>query len=159
MHPVLRLAPDRRARTVDHGRGHFLAAAGRQAMHEPGARSEGHQRLVDLVRLELSAPRLAVLAAHRDPDVCVHDVGAFDRFARVGERAFEAAPGRACADELRAGERTALGQRARDVVAVADERNARALEAPQELLDRQQIGERLERVIDPGEHVEHRSRV
>ena len=80
MHPVLRLAPDRRARPVDHGSGDFLAAPRGQAVHEPGVRRARHQRLVDLIGLERGAPLVAVLAAHRDPDVGVDDVRAFDGF-------------------------------------------------------------------------------
>jgi len=131
MHPVPGLAPDRRARAVDHRRGHFLAAPRRQAMHEPGVRSERHQGLVNLIGLEKGAPLLAVLPAHRDPDVGVDDIGAFHGIPRIGERAFEAVAGRAGDHEFRADERACFGQRARDVVALADKGDARAFEPPQ----------------------------
>ena len=137
----------------------LLAAAGRQAMHEPGVRRARHQRFVDLVRLEQGAALVAVFAAHRDPDVAVDDVRAFDGFLGIGERALEAMPRRAGDHEFGTGERARLGQRARHIVALTDEGDANAFEAAEELLDRQQIRQRLERVVGGREHVEHRRRV
>ncbi len=156
MHPVFRLAPDGGPPPVDDWRRHFLATARRQAMHEPGAWGERHEPFVDPVLLERGAAFIAVRAAHRDPDVGVDDVGAFDRLGRIGHSTLETVTRRTCDDEFRADQRTSLGKRARDVVAFPDECHTRSFEAAQQLPDGQQISERLQRMVAAREHVEHR---
>jgi len=150
MHPVLGLAPDRRARPVYHPGSDFLAAACRQAVHEPGAGSERHQFFVDAIRLEDRMPFGAVLAAHRDPDVGIDDIRSSDGFGSICGRSVEAVAIGARQGELRACERASFGQRSRDVVALADESDLCTFDITEQLFDRQQVRERLKRMVGAG---------
>jgi hypothetical protein len=67
----------------------------------------------------------------------------------------EAVPVGARDHELRSEQRAAFGKRARDVVRVPDISDAYALDAAEQLLNGQQIGQALQRVIAVREHVEH----
>ena len=123
-------------------------------MQQSGVRCERHQRLVHLVRLERGAALLAVLAAHRHPDVGVDHVGALNSFRGVGKlthigRIAETVAFGACDGEFGADESAGFGERARYIVALADKRELRAFEPPEHLLDREEVGERLQRMITP----------
>ena len=64
-------------------------------------------------------------------------------------------PGGLAIDEFGADQRTCFGERARDIIALADEGDASAFEAAEQLLDRQQVGERLQRMVGRRQHIEH----
>src|SRR5215468_1089989 len=82
MQAVLRLVEHHRLRSIDYFGGHFLAAMGRQAMHEDGVRlGLFHQPLIDLIAAQqiVSARRagaVRILIAHRYPGIGDDAVGA-----------------------------------------------------------------------------------
>ena len=97
----------------------------------------------------------------RDPHVGVDGVRAAHRLRRVGRRVstpVELVAGRRGDDDLDAGQAAEHDERARDVVAVADVGELEPLEAAEGLAQREQVGQRLARVVAGGEHVEDRDR-
>ena len=66
--------------------------------------------------------------------------------------------GRAGDPDVHGGERAGLHQRVRDVVAVADVGHGDVLELAEVLLQREQVGERLARMVVIGQRVDHRHR-
>src|SRR4051812_31248461 len=137
-----------------------------QAVHEErAAAGGGHQRLVHLEGHEHLAPRggLALLA-HRRPHVRVDGVGARDRIVRIVRHVQRAAGahdlGRGVPDRnrqleaRRRGNREpaaehgdGIGERRRDVVAVTHERDCAIAQAAPSLDHRQDVGERLARML------------
>ncbi len=116
------------------------------------------RRLVHLVRAERLETRLAlVLLAHRHPDVGVDRIGARDRLGRIGDdrrRDVVDVPRRGGEDELHPRQARRLRQRAGDVVAVPHERDLQPLERAEVLPQREDVGQRLARVVLVGERVD-----
>src|SRR5829696_7895797 len=141
VHAVLGLAPDCAARAFHDVVADLLAAAGGEAVQEPGVAGSAHQRLIDLIAGEGAPTDLGLFVlAHRHPDVGIDDAGAFDRFGGIGDladagrRLLEAIAVGAGDDELGADQRTGLGERPADVVvAVADISDARPFDAAEQL--------------------------
>ncbi len=156
------LLEDDALRAVDHIGRDLEAAVGRQAVHEHRRRiGERHHRGVDREALERPPARvLVVLLAHRHPRVGVHGVGTAHRLAgpwrqldrcraehvdplQLGFVGIETR--RAAEPDVHAEHRRHLGQRAGDVVVVADIGDGLAGEIAEALLHRQRVGERLQR--------------
>ena len=101
MQAVLRLIEDRRPFAFNYRVGHFLAAAGRQAVqeHRIGTRL-GEERLIHLVRRERFRPRGGFrFLAHAGPHIGIYSVRARERFGGIrGER--NAAQARGLAGDL-----------------------------------------------------------
>ncbi len=170
--PVLGLVEHDGPRAVEDTGGDFLAAVRRQAMHEERVRlGARHQRLVDLIAGKRPFPFARfVLLSHRRPDVGVDGARALDRGLRVGEQPKRRAVTRQARDLLldsvrqdvavrrgqvhvHAGHHRRLRQRGRDVVAVADVRDGAAGQRAEPLLQREQVGHGLARVLLVGECV------
>ncbi len=123
------------------------------------------QRVAELERRQrlAAAGGLALLVAHRDPDVGVDGVGAGDGLRRVGgqhgaRHRFELVAVRGRDAHLDASQRAEDRERARDVVAVADVGEHAALDRPVRLPQRHQVGQRLAGVVQRREHVHDRHR-
>ena len=162
MQPVLGLVPDRRARPVEHVGGDLLAGVRGQAVEDDrvgvGVREE---LLVQGVRREVfEALRALVLLAHARPRVGHEHLRPGRRLAGVAhdlETSRLVAGGRR-AHELDAEQPARGRERDADVRPVADPRDADAVEAAEALPDRQQVGERLERVLVVRQSVDDRYR-
>src|SRR5208283_2170599 len=95
MQSVFGLIENDGLRTVDHIVGHFLAAMGRQAMHEDRVLVRtSHEFRIDLVGGEQLVAESLVNIAHRDPAIRDDRVGSLYRLIGI-------------ADELQTGARTA----------------------------------------------------
>ena len=159
------------ARAVDHVRRHLEAAVRREAVQEVGAGGGlVHQRGVDGEALEgLLALLLVGLLPHRHPRVRVHERGAVDglggtvREGDVAEQlqalALDVVPlvaERAGEPDARPEQQADLGERAGDVVVVADVGDALPGERAADLLHREGVGDRLQRVGVVGQQVDDR---
>ena len=156
----------------------LLATVRGQAVHRDGlGPGRLEERRVDTEALECVASFLGLrLLAHRRPCIGVDDVGAANRLERVGGEVQPAAelrgkrPGpfhdrgvRGVARwmgeaDLHPEHRTEQRQRVVDVVAVADEREDDALEPPEPLADREEVGQRLARMLAERQAVDDRDR-
>ncbi len=138
----------------------------RKAVHEQRARlCQRHQRIVHLIRAERAPPDVGLrLLAHGRPRIRVHGVGTGDGVGGLAEQPeARAVPGDACRllhDGMRqlvafrardvnvdAQHGAGVRERRRDVVAVADERDRTAAYRSPTLLKRQEVGDRLTRML------------
>ena len=173
--PVLGLVPDRGALAVERVRRDLLARVGGQAVQRDRARPRAvKQLIVQLVGRERRSLAVGLLVAHADPDVGVDracpigglsrvlghggrpavlgsGVGALDH-GGVGLEAF-----RRSHDHLDASPRADEHERGGDVVAVTHVRQPQAFGTAEALGKREQVRERLARVVVGGEHVHHRA--
>ncbi len=164
---------DRRGRFEDVG-AHFLAAVGRQAVHQERARlGQRHEALVHLVRREHFPPTLRLpppvpsksryrctrrrrrrpRRPHRRRAAAARRIGRRRGPLHNGVR--ELVPFRARHVHVHPQHGGRMGQRRRHVVAVADERNRPAPKGAPSLAQRQAVGHRLTRVLLVGQRVDH----
>ena len=147
-------------------------------MHDERVGRHRQQVGVDLVLREGVASLLRLgLLAHRRPGVGVDDRRALDDGPRVGvehepaargrgelaRRALDEALVRAVArrmgdPDLHAQRRAHQRQRVVDVVAVADERERQPAQVAEPLVEREQVGQHLARVLADGQPVDDRDR-
>ena len=178
MQPVLGLVPHRRARPIDHASGDLHPPVCRQAVHHDDVGgSEVHEFLVELEATEDELPFVRlVLLPHAGPHIGVQDVGAGRGLHRIVEHLDGSAGLRRDLDlplhDLR--DRTEAGrrgdphmhahlrareeQRVRDVVAVADVRQHVASRPAQALPHGEEVRDRLARVFEVRQRVDHRHR-
>src|SRR4051812_27341710 len=134
--------------------------------HDRAVGRARQQGLVEPVRREQLAARrrLGLVVAHAHPDVGVERVRALGRSGGVARGAgavrgvalVRPQLGRRRDDDLHPRQGAEQHQRVRHVVAVADVDEPHPVEPAEPLAQRQQVGERLARVVLRREHVDHR---
>src|SRR5438876_2433037 len=169
--PALRLVEGDRVRAVEHRVGDLLAPMGGQAVHDQhrGLR-EAHDRLVDLVAAErLLTPRSLRLLSHARPHVGVDHVGpgrglprvlgdldpAAEPTRRVPDPGGRLVAGRARDDGRGAEQRAQEDHGVAHVVTVADPCEPHRADVDAPLPQREEVGERLTRVLGVGEPVDY----
>ena len=85
MHPVFRLLVDDGMRPVDDRVGNLVAPVSRKTVKEQAVLlRQFHQIVVHLLGLKSLFSLFGfILLPHARPDICIDDVGAFDRFSRI----------------------------------------------------------------------------
>ena len=139
---------------VQHFTGHFFAAVGGEAVHDPGVRrGQGQKFAVHLIGSEPPQTLVAFgFLSHARPDIGVHDVCSFNRMdgspvleqgplghalmVEPQERLVESVAIRSSQDETHAQLAAANRQGASDIVPIADECNRARRQARRTLLAR-----------------------
>ena len=136
---------------------------GRQAVqHDSVVLGGGEQVGVDPERRQVrAAPLRLLLVPHADPDVGVDRVGAGGRRARVvgqlgAVSLLQLVAGGRSDDHLHVGQLAGDGQRAGDVVAVADVGEPAAGELAEALAQGEEVRECLARMVGRRQRVDHR---
>ena len=169
MHAVFSLVPDHRIFPVEQFRADFLAAMGRQAMHEQRvSRGMGHQFAIDLKAGEYAvAIRAFLFLAHARPDVGHYELRAAHGFGGLAHERDPAAVGRhqfrLWLETLRATDaqfeiegRGRVDIRLADIVAVADPGHGNAGDGAAMLLPSLDVREQLAGMEIVAEGVDHR---